>query len=203
MRWVVWCVLGMLAGCTGFSPSRPAGPIPVVPATAWDTHRASIAALKQWSLEGRIALQKNQEGGSAGVRWQQDGENFELRISAPFGRGTYRLWGDQTQVALSGPDGKVYRAQDVESLMAAHLQWALPLAGAKYWVVGIPAPTPAPNALRTDDQGRLTDMEQSGWRISVLRYTKADTLELPDKLFLTHGEVQIRMVIAIWKPQLP
>jgi outer membrane lipoprotein LolB len=190
----------VLAGCA--APG-------VVPTTAspgadpWETHRARVSAIERFDLDGRIAVQRGGEGGSAQVRWHQDGDRFELRIIAPLGRGTYVLAGDGTEVSMLTPDGRRFVSKDVETLMAEHLRWALPVTGARYWVRGVPAPGAPVQALRTDAEGRLKDMEQTGWRVSVLDYARTADLDLPSKLYLTRGELQLRMVIAQWTPREP
>ncbi|MBI4696075.1 MAG: outer membrane lipoprotein LolB [Gammaproteobacteria bacterium] len=200
MRRAALVLCAVLAACAtpGTIPNRPA------PGTdAWTLHRTAVAAVERFDVEGRIAIQRGGEGGSAQVRWHQDGPRFELRIIAPLGRGTAVLAGDADQVSLLTPDGARYVSRDVETLMAEHLRWALPVAGARYWVRGVPAPDAPVQGLHTDATGRLRDMEQSGWRVSVLDYTRAADLDLPAKLYLTRGELQLRMVIAQWTPVKP
>lgn len=198
MRRTLLVLCAALAGCaaSGVVPMRPSP-------EAWTAHRAAVAGVDRFDIDGRIAIQRGGEGGSAQVRWHQDADRFELRIVAPLGRGTAVLAGDGVQVSLLTPDGQRYVARDVETLMAEHLRWALPVAGARYWVRGIPAPGSPVSALRIDEVGRLKDMEQAGWRVSVLDYTRAGDLDLPAKLYLTRGELQLKMVIAQWTPTPP
>jgi outer membrane lipoprotein LolB len=186
-----------LAGCAQ-APSLPT-PVETAQESSWENHRADVLALDRWSFDGRVAVQRGDQGWNAGLRWRQYGDEFELRITAPLGRGTFRLAGDSDQVELTDPKGGIYRARDVEALMDQHLNWYLPLSGARYWVVGAPSRTSPVESIRTDQQGLLKDLTQAGWRISVLRYLTENELELPGKLFMSYGDVQVRMVIAAWK----
>jgi outer membrane lipoprotein LolB len=160
--------------------------------------RNSAEQLLSWRFDGRIAVQRGDEGWSATIRWTQDGDRFQLRLVAPLGRGTYQLVGDQNSVRLVTPEGDTFSAADPESLMQTHLGWQLPLPDARFWVRGLPAPAPEPDQLTLDERGRLRDMAQDGWRVSVLRYVEAGGFELPAKLFLNYGDVKVRLVITAW-----
>ncbi len=189
-------VVACLAGCAGMQTPWDRGRAAVAEAQA--TRRATLLALDHWTLDGRVAVQRGSEGGTAQLRWQQRGEAFDLRIMAPLGRGTYQLHGDGARVTLVAPDGRQYEADRIETLMAQHLNWSLPVAGAQYWVRGVPAPAPPATDVIFDETGRMTDCAQAGWRVSVLDYDAATTPELPRKLFLAADDVKIRIAITQW-----
>jgi outer membrane lipoprotein LolB len=194
-------LVGLLAGCAGRLPPPLAPTLP--PAQqAWDARVAALTPLTTWALEGRLAVQRDKEGGQARLQWRQQGAAFELRIIAPLAQGTSVLWGDTGAVALVTADGHRYTAPDVDVLMATHLNWSLPVAGARYWVLGLPAPGHPIANIRYDDSGRLSDLAQDGWRISVLDYQDVAGTSLPRKLFLLGDKLQLRMVITQW-PVLP
>jgi outer membrane lipoprotein LolB len=69
----------------------------------------------------------------------------------------------------------------------------------KFWIKGIPEPGIAAENLLLDDQGRLTDMQQSGWRISISRYTDFNGTQLPSRLFMHNDRFQLRLVVDDWK----
>lgn len=197
MKAAVPVLLGlMLAGCA--APDRRAAPLPAEadPAAA---HLERVGAFHQWRLSGRIAVQRDDQGVTADVDWQQDGERFDLRIMAPLNGGTFRLAGDAATVVLQAPDGAVYQARDAETLLQDHLGWSLPLDGARYWIRGLQAPTPAPAHAVADASGRWTDFEQAGWRVSVLDYVQFEDLDLPRRLFLARNAVKVRIVVKQWE----
>jgi outer membrane lipoprotein LolB len=69
----------------------------------------------------------------------------------------------------------------------------LPLAGLANWVRARPAPGPA--VTRQDAEGRLAQIEQSGWKVEYLEYDG----KLPSRLNLTYPGVQLRLAISGWK----
>ena len=199
IRAVLLCSLMLLAGCAALAPRAPS-PAPVDPREArWTAHCALVGAVDDFTLSGRIAIQRGAEGGGARLRWRQSGALSDLRVMAPMAQGTFRLQGEATRVVLTAPDGRRHEAPDFEALMAAHLGWSFPVEGARFWVRGIPDPAEPVGNLNLDAEGRLRDLAQSGWRISVLDYREVDGRTLPARLFLNAGELQIRLVIDTWQ----
>lgn len=169
--------------------------------TVWDRRRARLAALERWTLQGRVAIETARDGGTATLRWEQDRERYAMRIIAPLARGTFELRGDAGSVTLRTPENQTLTASDPQALMQKNLGWSMPVDGLQYWVRGLPAPGSPARHLRVDEAGRLRDLEQDGWRISLLRYTQVAGLELPDKLYMENNPLRMRLVIGEW--QLP
>lgn len=186
-----------VAGCAGLPPTAPETP-QADPAQLWANRLASLAPRQRWTLDGRMAVQRGNEGGQARIHWRQTGPAFALKIMAPLGQGTYLLQGDPQGVAMETPQQGRVEASDLATLMTTHLRWNLPVAGARYWVLGLPIPGHPLNSLRLDAVGRLTDMAQDGWRISVLDYQTIGSTDLPRKLFLTANDLQLRLAITQW-----
>ena len=195
-------VLLGLAGCADLSEYRGLIlPTEEPPKTAWEKHRAAVAGITRWTLQGRIAVDTGKDSLTAGLHWEQQGEDYNLRVMAPLGQGTFELKGDPQQVALTNPDNQTVRARDAQALMQQQLGWSLPVAGMRHWIKGLPAPGTPAKDVRYDELGRIMDMQQDGWRISLLRYKTVGGKDLPDKLYLQNGTVKIRMVVGEW--QLP
>jgi len=186
----------LLTGCAALRPS-PA-PAPGADDPRWLAQQQAMAALDAFTLTGRVAIQRGSEGGGAKLRWYQTGDSTDLRIMAPMAQGTFRLEGDATGVALTAPDGQQYAAENFEDLMATHLDWSFPVEGARYWVRGIPDPARPVEHIGFDAEGRLSDLAQAGWRISVLEYRDVDGNALPARLFLNADDLKIRLVIDTW-----
>lgn len=171
--------------------------------SAWDQHRARAEAVRAWTLLGRAAIQTEREGVSAAVRWVEQDGVYTLRLMGPFSQGSYELSGDAAGVVLRTPDGRDLQAEDPEALLQGALGWSLPVSGLRYWIRGIPAPGSEPSGLRLDALGRMTDVEQDGWRISVLRYTALQGLDLPEKLFMESRRLKLRIAVQSWELGLP
>jgi outer membrane lipoprotein LolB len=189
----------LLSACARLAPQAP----PIKPAvSAADLHAAHLAAvstLSPWRLAGRIGVQREDKGFSADLDWRESGDDYSLRVAAPLNGGTYALSGNGRAVSMVSSKGDIYSAADPETLMREHLGWALPLAGARYWVRGVPDPSHAVSDERLDEAGRWSDFAQDGWRVSVLEYIHAAGRDLPKRLFLAHDKLQVRIAIKSWE----
>jgi len=187
----------LLAGCAdmpGFF-SAPAE----TDASAWNLRQEALNKINTWSIKGRLAVQSGKEGWSATMFWDQENQGYRMRFVAPLGQGTYQLQGDNDLVSLLTADNKLYQADTPESLLLDNMGWSVPLHGLKYWIKGVPEPGVSTENLLLDDQGRLTDMQQSGWRISISRYSDFNGTQLPSRLYMHNDRFKLRLVVDDWQ----
>ena len=162
-------------------------------------HNDALYAIDGWLLMGRIAYQAGGEGWTATLHWTQDQDLYNVRLIAPLGQGAYELRGNDDRVLLMTANNELLSATDPEKLLFDNMGWKVPLTGLRYWVRGVPEPDKEISNLVRDENGRITDMQQSGWRISFLRYTEGKVPELPEKIFMQNDRFQLRLVIQDWK----
>ncbi len=96
-------------------------------------------------------------------------------------------------------NNKILTADDPETLMRENLGWSIPIEGLHYWLLGIPDPRSPIATLGLDNKGRMTDMEQAGWRIQVRGYMHTGDVELPAKLFLYTPRMHVRLAVQRWE----
>ena len=178
---------------------------PVVPAgeknAAWDRHRDQVLALTSWQASGRISIRLEHQAWSATLQWQQQPREYFLRLIAPLGQGTYEITGNSAGVFLRTARNEVYKAADAETLMQGTLGWSVPLKGLAYWIRGVPVPGTRAPLLHLDDQGRITDLSQSGWRASYSAYNDTGGYILPGRIALQNNRLKVRLVIKHWDIQ--
>ena len=78
----------MMAACSSvpeISTVRPSG---------WDASVVKKQQIKHWGIKARLGIQTEQEGGSFDLFWNQQFENYQIRLIAPFGQGTFRMVGN-------------------------------------------------------------------------------------------------------------
>jgi len=150
-----------------------------------------------FELAGRIALQYGDNAGSGNIAWRHGARDDELLLSTPLGQGVARIVREGEQVTLTAQDGREYRASDAESLTERVLGFRLPLVGLADWVRGraAPAPAAAPTLERRDGEGRLLELEQTGWRIEYQAYAG----DRPTRLRVRYPGLELRLAISTWK----
>lgn len=183
-----------LGGCAG----TPSNPLDGAPGQARD---AAAFTLAQWSAVGRILLRTPEESWHATLDWRQTGDNYHIRLTAPLGQGTVELDGGPWGVSLRTRDDEAPRhARDPETLLLDTLGWRVPVAGLRYWILGLPDPRAAIDHARRDAAGRLETLGQSGWSVRYPRYDTATRPVLPAKVYLEHPRFTVRIVVTRWVP---
>jgi outer membrane lipoprotein LolB len=188
------CLIGLvLAGCA-MQPPVPES----VRFAAFTSRQARISKLPNWSLDGHAAIRTAHDAGSVAVHWRQRGEHYRIDLIAPFGAGSVRLTGDAQRVRLQTSRGESAVAGSARDLLNRYLGYDLPVAPLRYWLRGILAPEPV-QAQQLDGDGRLTCLEQQGWRIQFLDYGRFSGIELPTALELQRDQVEVKLVIRRWE----
>jgi outer membrane lipoprotein LolB len=176
-----------MAGCATEQAREPAP-------TALDLLSARYA---HWQIKGRVSLVKDEQGWHASLSWREDAGRYRLDLSGPLGQGAVRVEGDSAGVRLQTADGREYVAQNADALVQSVTGWQFPVAGIRYWVRGVPVPG-EPAVIKTDRDGRLVHLVQSGWDITYDRFEDLDGRAWPTRLHLTTGDISVRLVVDEW-----
>jgi outer membrane lipoprotein LolB len=164
-----------VAGCASLAPE------PLAPAI--------------FSLVGRVAVRYGDEAASGRVSWRHSATADDVLISTPLGQGIAEINRRDGVYTLVTANRERFSAPDPERLTEHALGWALPLAGLPDWVQGRAQPGVA--AEPRYDGGRLAELRQRGWTIEYSGYEQNG--ELPTRLRLTRGDLDIRLVIDQWQ----
>lgn len=172
----------LCAGCAMFAPG------------------ANVPVAESFDILGRVLASSEGRAFSANFRWHHGAADNEIWLMTPVGQTLAHIAVDDSGAILTTSDQREYRAMSVEGLTRQALGWPLPLAQLQHWIRGGAVPDSAMAAVARDARGRLSSLEQEGWRI---RYTYPETGDsmLPRQLELTQGGQRIRMVIDQWRAQ--
>lgn len=166
-------------------------------------HEAALLVEPTWSLQGRVALSNGRNGGSGRIDWRQDGERYEVELSAPVTRQSWRLVGDASSARLDGLDGGPRSGRDPQTVLREATGWEIPVAALSSWARGARANQAAygPARLEFGADQRLARIEQAGW---VVDYTVWQPMAgsgvsaLPMRLNAQKGEAKVRLVVDGW-----
>ena len=112
-------VLGLTA-CSTVAEKNDSAPDMV----AWQLHQQQLEQLGDWSFNGRIAVRDLQaDGWSASLRWQQQGDHYDIQLSGALGQGAARIHGNGGSAVLESVDQPPRAAPDPEALMDEQLGW--------------------------------------------------------------------------------
>lgn len=206
-RCVVLGVLGLLlVGCATNRAPRPVLPLaPQVDSpeafAAQSAREAFLADAGDWRLRGRVAFANGGDGATVQIDWTQRGEVFDIRLIAPISGREWRLSGRPGAAELGGLDGGPRRAEDAERLLFETTGWRLPVRHLPYWVRGARGPEPAAG-LQIDADALPVSWVQSGWALQFRDWWPGEP-PLPRRVFATHEEASVRLLVAEWMTVAP
>jgi outer membrane lipoprotein LolB len=171
-------------------------PDPHTPAPDAAVREAFLASHPDWRIEGRVAYSHQGKGGSARLVWLQDGEQADVRLTAPLAAGSVHIRLSRDSAEIIDADGRLLAQGTPESVFMQVLQSpvptnALPAGLRAFW----PDLPPLTEAALT---GSVT---VDGWRWQYLEWQDAP-VRLPRKIELTRAETRLRILIDVWQ-ELP
>jgi outer membrane lipoprotein LolB len=170
----------------------------VPPPIPWAQRLSTLQQIGHFELQGRLAASNDNEGFSAGLRWQQQSDHATIDLSAPMGFGAAHIEQSADGLRLTTSKGQTLADAAALDQLRATLGFDPPLASLRFWVLG--ASDPASSAQETlDPQQRLAHLEQNGWQIDYADYGPVQQQWLPQRLTATRGALRLRVVIERWQ----
>nr|WP_254696148.1 lipoprotein insertase outer membrane protein LolB [Lysobacter enzymogenes] len=190
----------VLAACAGpgVRPGAPAGRWcrPRTRPNARPRARPACAPA-DWSLTGRIAVSNAGKGGSGRIEWSQRGAGFDVALSAPVTRQSWRLSGAPGSARLEGLDGGPREGADATELLFQATGWDIPVAALGDWLRGLPAGGDGGDArILPGPDGRPQSIAQGGWTIA---YEWPATGDLPTRLDARRDSARVRLIVDRWQ----
>lgn len=170
--------------------------------TNWENHRNQVSALNNWELQGRINIRSESGSNSLNFNWQQQGENFSITLSAPFGLSTIKLEGNKQFVTIEKAGQEPMTANNLEEASRDHLGIEFPASALYYWIRGIPKPG---LATQTSLENQLlqtlqqNDQQQRTWQLEYDRYQTIESISLPGRVKAQYSSYRLTFNIHRWQ----
>lgn len=196
------CAL-LLSACAGQATREALPPVAGDPQQHQQRRETALAAAPDWSLAGRVALSNGRDGGSGRIDWSQQGSNYNVSLSAPVTRQSWRLSGQPGQARLEGLEGGTREGSDASALLLEATRWQIPVEALASWVRGARADagTFGPASVQFAADGRISHMQQGGWSIDYAdwRQVTGAPTELPHRLNAVRGDAKVRLIVDQWQ----
>lgn len=166
----------------------------------WLDQQSQRKQIENWEIRGRLGVQTQTKGGSVDVIWKQSGQDYTIRLILPLGVGSYLIQGNERYADVRSPSGDKQRVDDVGMVFASALGKRLPVTAIKNWIRGIPSDVLPIDSVEWNRQGRLNNIEQSGWFVEMTNYS-GNGLFFPHALYISRNddsELDIRFIIRQW-----
>lgn len=167
----------------------------------WEARSAGLQHVDRFLMQARGAYGRVLPV-KADLRWQQNADgSFELRVAGPFGIGATTVSGTLDDVIVRNSKG-TYRSNDPEGWIESRMGWTLPLAGLRYWMLGLPSPYSEAD-IELNPQGQIINLQQDGWRLDYSEYQRAGGYDLPRKFEVANDDVRLKVVVDAWSDLPP
>ncbi len=173
----------------------------------WLRHEASVSALEDWALSGRLVVREEGNSDTVNINWRQEDTNFDLRLFGSFGLGAVRVFGGPTQVTVEKGNEDPVTLPSLGAVTQEYFGYAFPTAELLYWVRGLPAPKLSGS--HTYDENRmlatLRQEDASGltWNLTFDRYIAlegaAGMTYLPGRILAEREGLELRFLISTWE----
>jgi len=193
MRWLLLLLLLTLVACVS-QPIHRAPDASLLQAQA--AREAALAAHPDWSLSGRIAISDGKDGGSGRIDWKQHGSDFDIRLSAPVTRQSWRLVREGTSVRLEGLKGGTIEGTDAQALLYQALGWLVPVDALAAWARGARATTDA--QLQFGADGLPVLLNEDAWTVEYRAWDAGSDPPRPKKVFASQGDAKVRLSVDSW-----
>lgn len=185
------------------APAKLTDPEAVAAAQAQQAIRESwLRTHDNWAFEGRVAINNNGKGGNGRIDWRQEGDRYEVSLSAPVTRQSWRLIGDARSKAgrLEGLEGGTREGDDAEQLLREATGWDIPIQALTRWAQGMPGPTAMGEQIDFAPDGRLRSVQESGWRIDYALWfePQGDRPALPRQIAAVREGAKVRLIVDRW-----
>ena len=161
------------------------------------SRQAKLRAIKTFNISGALSITTPQKTYLVNYTWVQNGGYYRIKLASSLNAVSYEIIGGPNKVVLRQAKHKDIMAHNVNALMQRELGYVLPLAGMRYWVLGLPAPGNYKSTL--DNFGHLQTLKQNGWFINYLLYQSYDHLDLPRLMRISGHKLAIKFVIKNWQ----
>ena len=166
---------------------------------AWLKHKSTLDHVQNWQFSGRFGAKTDTEHWTGNIVWSQNADQYTINITGPLSTASVILEGDHDIALLHLSDETSFSADNAQSLLQSHTGLKLPVNELRYWLLGLPSPDNKSLNMELNKDGQLTKLLQNDWEVTVKRYTTADNLQLPDKIFLINHEINVRLIIQQWQ----
>ncbi len=163
-----------------------------------------------WQLNAKVGVVIDGKSEQANLNWESSsdssGETYNrVKLFGPFGAGAIRLEYGSDLATLTDNKGRRYQGREPEKLIQDIVGWPLPIDALSYWLFAQPEPASGYRYQLSDD-GRLSTLEQRGWRIEFKDWREFDGQELPRKVFAyktfaqdRRGDVSVKLITKSWR----
>jgi len=168
--------------------------------------------LQHWSIQGKMGIRTEETAHSIQLWWNQQGEDFQLQLTGPFGAGSAKIEGSKAFLTLkTGKD--TFLETTPEALFQRLFGWQVPISHVFWWVKGSPVPDIPVTQVTWNEHHQLVSLSQAHWQVQFSKYQPIDMTEtrkdsssaslhikeLPHKITIEKEDKKLTILIHAWE----
>jgi outer membrane lipoprotein LolB len=187
-NWICLAVI-FLTGCTIKSK---------VPLTPSQKQQVALSELSQWTLNGRMAFKSDLERVSAYMNWQQNEQQYLLKLNTFVGTSIFTIQGSEQSATLRKGE-ESYFHPNPDEIIRDITGWDIPLLQLQYWVKG--HVRDAEVIAQFDEQGFLSSLvhKKTQWQVEYDDYQNVGTITLPHTIEVSKDDKLIKIRVKKWQ----
>ena len=163
--------------------------------TNWRQQREKLESVTHWAISGKLAIITAEKKGSTRIRWQQNGDDYDLNLTSLLGTRVMEMHKTGNQVLIIDDQGREYRGVDAETLVYRLTGWQMPVSQLPVWIKGLPGNTD----YEINPNGQVTRIKTDDWQMQYQTYQPIDGWMMPEKVTFKGPRTELRLVISDWE----
>jgi outer membrane lipoprotein LolB len=152
-----------------------------------------------WNITAKLGIHNGDDSGSVTLYWQQQKNQYHIRIAGPLGQGSAVLSGNEDTIIIERPSKQTLYSNNPAQLIKDTFGWDLPIKDLNYWVRGLASPLLDTAKQNYNASGVLSGLNQSDWSLRYTRYRATDLWLMPQRIRAKKGELMLTLVIKRWE----
>ncbi len=155
----------------------------------WEAAQQNVKKITNWRIRGKLAVKAGKKGGHASLRWNKNEQTEHLELFGPLGGGRVEIDINESGAILKDTRGRTLTGPEMEPLLQQRLGWPLPFNKLSSWIKGGPAAQTS--ALKFDESGQLSSMNDGGWQVNFPEYQTVKTTKAPQMEVLVPRVIEL------------
>lgn len=156
------------------------------------------AQINSFQLTGRIAFMTPKERHSAGLYWQVDNSQYDIRLTTLLGISIAKLTGRPGFIQIKA-DGDTYQSNSPNALIEDVVGWPIPVNQLSNWVLGLHGGV----VISKDEKGRtkralVRVSATEEWTLTYRSYVKIGSISLPQVIECERYQTRLILKINQW-----
>jgi outer membrane lipoprotein LolB len=191
LLWVGALLITLLSGCATTSYQA-------INVDEFEPAKPSLSELDNWQINAKLGIRTATDAQSIRILWQQQDEEYQLRLNGPLGFGTAYVVGNSDQAEIQKGEQLIITSPQQLAMQLTGIP--LPITALSWWVKGLISPNhSAATDIQRAQTGQLEGFQQAGWQISILSYSQTGAYWTPKKIAGRQGELSFKLIISDWQ----